>query len=142
MIGNTRRWIAGSPGFFLIAIFLFQLTGFADAPAQRSTNLAQRSTDKAHATDVAEVFRSNCARCHGVDGRGDTPLGQEHNTPDLTAAEWWHKNSALTSTRSLTTIVREGKGDMPAFGEKLKPREISDLLKFMRKFRTGQNRLQ
>ena len=123
MIGNTRRWIAGGLCFLLI---LFFLTGFAGV-------LAQRSTGKSH--EVAELFRNNCARCHGADGRGDTPLGLQHNTPDLTAADWWHKNSAIASTRSLTTIVRQGKGDMPAFGEKLKPNEISGLVKFMRKFR-------
>jgi mono/diheme cytochrome c family protein len=128
MIGSTRRLIAGSLGFLLIGFLLFHLTDTADA-------LAQRGTTKAHAMDVVELFRNNCARCHGVDGRADTPLGQEHNTPDLTAADWWHKNSAITSNRNLTTIVRQGKGDMPAFGEKLKPKEISDLLKYMRKFR-------
>jgi len=128
MIGNTRRWIAGSLGVFLIAFLPFHLTGIAGA-------LAQPSTTKSHATDVAELFRNNCARCHGADGRGDTPLGQTHNTPDFTNAEWWHKNSAIAGTRSLTTIVRQGKGDMPAFGEKLKPNEITGLVKYVRKFR-------
>jgi mono/diheme cytochrome c family protein len=126
MIGNTRWWIAGSFLFFVIGFFYF--TGIAGA-------LAQRSTTKSHAPDVGEIFRNNCARCHGADGRADTPLGQQHNTPDLTDAQWWQKNSTLTSTRSLTTIVRQGKGDMPAFGEKLKPKEISGLVKYMRKFR-------
>jgi len=126
MIGNTRRWIAESIGVFLITFLLFHLTGMAGA---------QRGTTKSHAADMADLFRNNCARCHGADGRGDTPLGQQHNTPDLTDAEWWHKNSAIAGTRSLTTIVRQGKGDMPAFGEKLKPNEISGLVKYMRKFR-------
>ena len=120
--------MAGSVGVFLIAFLLSHLTGIADA-------LAQPRASKSHATDVAELFRNNCARCHGADGHADTPLGQTHNTPDLTAAEWWQKNSALTSERSLTSIVRQGKGDMPAFGEKLKPKEISGLVKYMRKFR-------
>jgi mono/diheme cytochrome c family protein len=128
MIGNTRRLIAGSLSVFLIGFLLFLLTGIAGA-------LAQRSATKSHVTDVAELFRNNCARCHGANGRGDTPLGVQHNTPDLTAADWWHKNYAIAGTRSLTTIVRQGKGDMPAFGEKLKPNEISGLVKYMRKFR-------
>jgi mono/diheme cytochrome c family protein len=33
------------------------------------------------------------------------------------------------------TIVRQGKGEMPAFGEKLKPNEISGMVKYVRKFR-------
>ena len=128
MIGYTRRLIAGSLGVFLIAFLLSDLTGIAGT-------LAQRSTTKSHGTDFAELFRNNCARCHGADGRADTPLGQTHNTPDLTDAGWWQKNAAIASTRSLTTIVRQGKGDMPAFGEKLKANEITGLVKFMRKFR-------
>jgi len=128
MIRNTRRLIAGSLGIFLITVLLFHLTSIASA-------LAQRSTTKSHAVDIAELFRNNCARCHGADGRADTPLGVQHNTPDLTAADWWHKNSAIAGTRSLTTIVRQGKGDMPAFGEKLKPNEITGLVKYVRKFR-------
>jgi len=128
MIRNTRRLIAGSLGLFLITFLIFHLTSMTGV-------LAQRSTTKSHAVDVAELFRNNCARCHGADGRADTPLGQTHNTPDLTDAGWWQKNAAIASSRSLTTIVRQGKGDMPAFGEKLKPNEISGLVKQMRKFR-------
>jgi mono/diheme cytochrome c family protein len=128
MIGNTRRLIAGSLGVFLFVFLLFHLTNIAGA-------LAQRSTTKSHAADVADLFRNNCARCHGVEGRGDTPLGLTHNTSDFTDTAWWHKNSAITGTRSLTTLVRQGKGDMPAFGEKLKPNEISALVKYVRKFR-------
>ena len=128
MIGNTRRLIAGSLSVFLITFLGFHLTGTVGA-------LAQQSTTKSHGADVAELFRNNCARCHGADGRAETPLGQTHNTPDLTDAAWWQRNAALASPRSLTTIVRQGKGDMPAFGEKLKPNEISGLVKYMRKFR-------
>jgi len=128
MIRNSRL-IAGSlVGIFIAAFLLFHLAGIADA-------LTQRSSTKSHATDVAELFRNNCARCHGAGGRGDTPVGQSHNTPDFTDSEWWKKNSAITGTRSLTTIVRQGKGEMPAFGEKLKPNEISGLVKYIRKFR-------
>lgn len=85
--------------------------------------------------DAAELYRNNCARCHGADGRGDTPLGQTYLTPDFTSAEWWRTNSALTTTRSLTTIIVQGKGEMPAFGKKLKPNEVSGLIKYVRKFR-------
>jgi mono/diheme cytochrome c family protein len=128
MIGNTRGSIAGSLGVFLIAFLVVDLIGIADARAQRSST-------KSKANDVYELFRNNCARCHGADGRGDTPLGQSHNTPDFTNDEWWKKNSAIASTRSLMTIVRQGKGEMPAFGEKLKPNEISGMVKYVRKFR-------
>jgi mono/diheme cytochrome c family protein len=128
MIGNTRRLIAGSLGLFLIAFPLFRLRVIAGA-------IAQRSSAKSTRIDAAELFRNNCARCHGADGRGDTPLGQTYLAPDFTDGEWWRKNSAITSTRSLTAIVSRGKGQMPAFGKKLKASEITALVNHIRRFR-------
>jgi len=128
MIGNLRRWIAVSLGVFLITFLLFQLTSIGGA-------IAQRGPTKSRGSDVDELFRNNCARCHGADGRGDTPLGQTFSTPDFTDAEWWRKNSDITSSRSLTTIVSRGKARMPAFGKKLKPQEITGLVNYVRRFR-------
>jgi mono/diheme cytochrome c family protein len=126
MIGNTRRFIAGSLVLFLIAFL--HLTGIAGA-------FGQRSKTKSHATDVAELFRNKCARCHGADGRGDTPLGQTYNVPDLTDADWWRKHSDIANARSLTAVVTHGKAGMPAFGKQLRPSDITSLVKYVRKFR-------
>lgn len=82
-----------------------------------------------------EVFETNCARCHGADGGGDTPLGQTYKSPDFTDGEWWKKNSEITNTRSLISIVTNGKGGMPAFGKKLKTAEIKSLVSYVRRFR-------
>jgi len=84
---------------------------------------------------VSDLFRNNCARCHGADGRADTPLGRTYQTPDLTDPEWWRKNSKITSTASLISIVSRGRGGMPAFGKKLKRTEIRLLVGYARKFK-------
>ena len=84
---------------------------------------------------VSDLFRNNCARCHGADGRADTPLGHTYKTPDLTDPEWWRKNSRITSTASLASIVSRGKGGMPAFGKKLKRTEIRLLVGYVRKLK-------
>src|SRR5260370_33193066 len=84
---------------------------------------------------VVDLFRTNCARCHGADGRGDTPLGHTYNAPDFTDAEWWRNHSDITSTGRLVSIVSHGKGGMPAFGKKLKPSEIKLLVSSVRRFR-------
>ena len=84
---------------------------------------------------VVDLFRTNCARCHGADGRGDTPLGHTYNAPDFTDAEWWRLHSDITSTGRLVSIVSHGKGGMPAFGKKLKPSEIKLLVSYVRRFR-------
>ena len=84
---------------------------------------------------VEELFRDNCARCHGSDGRGDTALGRTYRTPDFSDAEWWQKNSSSTGKPSLAAIVSQGKGGMPAFGKKLRRSEINLLVKYVRRFR-------
>jgi cytochrome c5 len=94
-----------------------------------------KAQSKRSSTLVVDLFRTNCARCHGSDGHGDTPLGHTYNAPDFTDAEWWRKHSDITSTRRLVSIVSHGKGGMPAFGKKLKPSEIKLLVNYVRRFR-------
>ncbi len=94
-----------------------------------------KAQSKRSSTLVVDLFRTNCARCHGADGRGDTPLGHTYNAPEFTDAEWWRKHSDITSTGQLVSIVNHGEGGMPAFGKKLKPSEIKLLVNYVRRFR-------
>lgn len=93
------------------------------------------SQTKPKPASVRELFEANCARCHGADGRSQTPLGETYKSPDLTDGEWWKKNADITSTRSLIGIVTNGRGGMPGFGKKLKSAEIKSLVNYVRKFR-------
>ena len=128
MTYNVRSWVRSSLLFFLIAFLLIGLTVFA-------TTFAQKRRAQPRAADVAELFRNNCARCHGADGRAQTPSGELYKTPNLTDADWWRQNANLTNTRRLIGIVTHGKGAMPAFGKKLKRSEISQLVNYARQFR-------
>jgi len=110
----------------------FAIGALADARASDTRTSAQ-SKQKPSATE--DLFRTNCARCHGADGRGDTPLGHTYNSPDFTDNGWWQKHSDITSTKSLVSIVINGKGGMPAFGKKLKSAEIKALVNYVRRFR-------
>ncbi len=116
--------IASSAGVLLLFVLLLS-TGIASAfhgkPSRRGK--------------VDELFNRNCARCHGVDGRGDTPSGHLFKARDFTDAEWWKKNSSLTSTKTLRRVVARGKGAMPGFGKKLTKSEINLLVDRVRKFR-------
>ena len=94
-----------------------------------------KAQSKRSSTLAVDLFRTNCARCHGADGRGDTPLGHTYNAPEFTDAEWWRKHSDITSTGQLVSIVSHGKGGMPAFGKKLRPSEIKLLVNYVRRFR-------
>jgi hypothetical protein len=105
------------------------------AGSKRGSHVGAQSKRKFSFT--SDLFRNNCARCHGADGRADTPLGRTYQTPDLTDPEWWRKNSKITSTASLISIVSRGRGGMPAFGKKLKRTEIRLLVGYARKFKNS-----
>jgi mono/diheme cytochrome c family protein len=114
----------------LLSAFLLIEFIAAAVSAQR-----RRATSKSSTARVYDLFRANCARCHGADGRSDTPLGHTYNAPDFTDAEWWRKHARITSTRNLVAIVSRGKGGMPAFGKKLTRSEIKLLVSHVRSFR-------
>jgi len=99
---------------------------------------ASRTQTKRKASATEDLFQANCARCHGADGRGDTPLGHTYNSPDFTDNAWWQKHSDITSTKSLVSIVTNGKGGMPGFGKKLKSSEIKGLVSYARRFRKAK----
>ena len=101
--------------------------GIASAAFQRRTSFRTRQVD--------ELFNRNCARCHGANGRSDTPQGRLFKAPDFTDPEWWKTNSTITGTKTLRAVVARGKAGMPAFGRKLTRSEINLLVNRIRSFR-------
>src|SRR5258708_8280359 len=109
-------------------------SGLSSAPQKRKA----RSGAAAH--KVKDLYRSNCARCHGAEGRSDTPLGRTFNAPDLTDQKWWQEHAAIANAHSLVAIVTNGKGNMPAFSKKLNRSEINNLVIYVRRFRNQSGR--
>lgn len=90
------------------------------------------------------LFVSQCARCHGIDGRGDGPGA---NSPtfadiprDLVAARYHFVSSVngIASDDDLYRTIRQGLGDsgMPAFTE-LDDAQIVSLVDVLDRFRAG-----
>jgi cytochrome c553 len=86
----------------------------------------------------AETFAANCARCHGKEGKGDGPDLVKLQSP-VSPDDWTDKqsNQELTDSFIAAMITKGGKANgkshiMPAFGDKLKPEQIQDLLAFIR----------
>lgn len=71
------------------------------------------------------LYLKYCAKCHGEDGRGQTPKGKPLGAKDFTDAEW----QADESDAELIKAVTKGDDDMPAFGKKLTKKEIGSLVK-------------
>ena len=78
-------------------------------------------------SDSSALFKSKCALCHGDDGSGATPTGRALKAKDLCSDEV-QKNS----DPELTEAVTKGRKKMPAFGQKLKPDQIQQLVAYIR----------
>ena len=74
--------------------------------------LAGQPHDAALATAGKTVFETNCAACHGVDGKGNPLVG----APNLTDGVWLYGGDPATLN---ATITAGRNGQMPAFGERL-----------------------
>ena len=80
--------------------------------------------------DAASLFNSQCAKCHGRDGRAKTTRGRQTHTRDLTTGEWQDD----VSDERLYNSIRRGKGKMPSF-KKLSDAQIDSLVSYVRRLR-------
>jgi mono/diheme cytochrome c family protein len=117
----------------LIAIVLTGLV-MASTSVIRNT-MANAAGD---APEGATLFSQHCARCHGSHGKGDGPdLAKIHADP--APDNWTDKEiNAELSDYKIRKIVTGGgpavdkSSKMPAFGSKLSPAQINDLIAFIR----------
>ena len=84
-------------------------------------------SERNQAVRTRDLFARNCARCHGMDGRGETDQGRKYDVPDLT------EEVRYASTAKISRIITNGKQEMPAFGKKLTKKQISALTAYVRK---------
>jgi mono/diheme cytochrome c family protein len=115
----------------------------ANKPANAPSNAANKAGTNTNAVSNAQVnvptdelaavrtiYKEQCAKCHkdnGEGGEGDFD-GQKVKVPSF-------KNKSLMedSDEDLRIGIEEGdKGKMPPFKDKLKPDEITGLVKFIR----------
>jgi mono/diheme cytochrome c family protein len=80
------------------------------------------------------LYKKECTRCHGDDGKGDTKMGKKMGAKDYTDPEFQKKLKDETMFKIIKEgLVEDGKTKMkPATG--LKDEEIKGLVAYMRTF--------
>ncbi len=81
-------------------------------------------------TLIDVTWRQNCARCHGMSGRGDGPEGRMLRVRDLTDPAFQDK----MSDEEIAAVIKQGRNKMPAF-ETLPDNVVHGLVKHIRKLR-------
>jgi cytochrome c6 len=77
--------------------------------------------------DAEKIYKTNCVLCHAPDGSGNSSSGKALKAEDLRSDLVQKKSDA-----ELAATIANGKGKMPAFGKKLKPEDITQLVAFIR----------
>lgn len=73
------------------------------------------------------VYKTKCASCHGVDGKGQTAIGKRLNIKDLASKDVQDKHDS-----ELKLLIEDGKGKMPAYKGKLTDEQIENLVTYIR----------
>lgn len=100
------------------------VTEIVERAEQNSPPLVAGDNVNLHSSAV--LFKQKCAVCHAENGQGIKAIG----TPDFT-------NGSLQrslSDQTIQTVIHNGMGRMPAWGNKLSSTQISSLAAYIRTF--------
>ncbi len=98
----------------LLVVVLVLCVGWLRHPASAAAFADKKA-------EGAELFATRgCAHCHGSDGQGT------ERAPAL------RELRKKLSAEKITDQIVHGGGNMPAFGDSLKPEEVTDLVAFLR----------
>ena len=97
-----------------LAALLLPLLAACSGPSNTDTSSTEGTGDAAAGADV---YASNCAGCHGVNGEGSTGPAMADEVPSKSDAE-------------LENLITNGIGDMPPVP--LDAQDMDDLLAYLR----------
>jgi mono/diheme cytochrome c family protein len=109
-------------------------TTSTQTPSRTASPAATPASTTAQADEFAAArtnYGKNCEACHGPAGEGGpvkTPEGKQIKVPSLKAP-----HAVRHSDEELTKMITNGEEAMPAFKDKLKPEEITEMVRFVRK---------
>ena len=125
----NRKSLALMPAALLLLMAACQTNKTGNAPnANKTPGLAASTPDPFAATRVS--YEKNCKLCHGANGEGG-PVKLEDGTK-LKVPTFRAGHALRHPDSDFVKQITKGGDGMPAFGEKFKPEEINDLVRFIR----------
>jgi cytochrome c6 len=97
---------------------LFRMSGIALLAVCTSLAYAQKSGE--------EVYKANCALCHGATGEADTPAGKTFKATQFTTPDTFKKSDA-----ELIAFTKKGKGQMPAWEGELTDDQLKNVIAYI-----------
>ena len=94
-------------------------------PAYTFEEAARLSNPRAGSADGLDLYRVNCAVCHGFDGRGRTLMADHFRAADaIPPTDLASSRVAGRSDGQLYWLIANGIGNMPPFGSLLSEDEL------------------
>ena len=78
-------------------------------------------------SETQSTYGSKCQPCHGPTGAADTVMGKKFG-----AASFSSPDVVKASDAELLAVLKNGKGKMPAWGNKLSEKQLEDLVLYVR----------
>ena len=113
--------IGGAAVVLGVGLFMDAVNGMQAATQNVPVNVSRASSGK-------EIYDQNCATCHGEKGYGDGPTAAKLPVApfDLTTHVLLHDEQYLHA------VILNGRGYMPAWGDKLSQDQILDVIAYTR----------
>jgi mono/diheme cytochrome c family protein len=130
-----RKSLALIP-FALFLLAACQTEKPVNAPKANDNSATAKSTPDEFAA-TRTLYEKNCKLCHGANGEGG-PVKLDDGTK-LKVPSLREGHALKHPDADFVKQITKGGDGMPGFGEKLKPEEINDTVRFIRKeFQGGQ----
>ncbi len=122
----------GTVGLVGLTIFAITTDVRMEEPASAAAKtLPAEPAGPVQKLDIARVFNTNCAACHGVDGTANQVRKGMPTIPNFTSLAWQMSQTDL----EITHQILSGKEPlMPAYRDKLSRQEILGLAVYVRAF--------
>ena len=124
--------------FMLVAIACTETATPTTTSTPRTTSVSPSPAASASADEFAharEIYAKNCEACHGPNAEGGLAKvdNKQIKVPSLKS------DHAIKHTdEKLTKMITNGEEEMPSFKDKLKPEEISLMVRYIRKVLQGK----